>query len=445
MSTRETTEALTQGSIPTREDNTSDAFLELPSCTIEDIDRSVFELFDKDLPIHYKYKKKTRRVPVVFAAGERFALIARKQPLRDKNNALILPVLSIMRTDIVASNDMGLSSNQSVPHVIKKSLSRKDPRYQRIINKLGLKNSDDMPSTEAFIDTTSKNKQGALPGRVASRRTSSMVPLGVRRGDLLEPDLNRNITEIIEMPPVQFITATYEITVWAQYVQQMNDIIMAIMSNMQSYGGRTFRLETKKGYRFTAFLDSNFSAGNNFEDFTEDERIIRTSFSLKVPGYLLGETYPGAPNRLRSKASSPELMFEMNFLAGEVVSDTNISGIPSNNPNDYILDNRSIEAPLPGQTIGGAVSRSPTDPRQPGASNMKQEDTALIGGASNDIIAYPTNYASGSVERGGSGTPVRTSVVKTETDPFTGKIVEERSYVATRTSRNGEVVYREII
>ena len=138
-------------------------------------------------------------------------------------------------------------------------------------------------------------------------------------------------------------------------------------------------------------------------------------------------------------------MFEMNFLAGEVVSDTNISGIPSNNPNDYILDNRSIEAPLPGQTIGGAVSRSPTDPRQPGASNMKQEDTALIGGASNDIIAYPTNYASGSVERGGSGTPVRTSVVKTETDPFTGKIVEERSYVATRTSRNGEVVYREII
>ena len=48
MSTRETTEALTQGSIPTREDNTSDAFLELPSCTIEDIDRSVFELFDKD-------------------------------------------------------------------------------------------------------------------------------------------------------------------------------------------------------------------------------------------------------------------------------------------------------------------------------------------------------------------------------------------------------------
>ena len=85
---------------------------------------------------------------------------------------------------------------------------------------------------------------------MASRRTSSMVPLGVRRGDLLEPDLNRNITEIIEMPPVQFITATYEITVWAQYVQQMNDIIMAVMSNMQSYGGRTFRLETKKGYRF---------------------------------------------------------------------------------------------------------------------------------------------------------------------------------------------------
>ena len=444
MSTRETTEALRQGTIPIDRENASDTILELPSCTIEDIDRAVFDLFDRDLPIHYTYKKKTKRVPVVFAAGERFALIARKKPLRDKNNALILPVVSMMRQGVVSQNEMGLASNQSVPHVIKKQLSKKDARYQRIINKLGLVSSDDLPTKDAFITTGSKAYQNAQPGRIASRRAGSLVPLGVRRGNLLDLDNKNNIFEVIEMPPVQFISATYEVTIWAQYIQQMNDIEMAIMSNMQSYGGRTFRLETKKGYTFVAYLESNFDPGNNFDDFTDDERIIRTSFSLKVPGYLLGETYPGAPNRLRSTTSAPQLTFGMNFVNGEVETQVKNSNIPSGDPNDYILDDRSIDAPLPGQSIGGAKSRSSTDPRHPGVTNFDQEDTALIGGTSNDIVSYPA-FVTGSQERGGSGTPVRTTVLETEVNPFTGDNEDVRSYVKTRTSRKGEVVYREVI
>ena len=445
MSTRETLEAQRQGSIPVDKENATDAILEVPSCTIEDIDRGVFDLFDQELPIHFTYKKKTKRVPVVFAAGERFALIARKKPLRDKNNALILPVLSIMRQAVVSQNEMGLASNQSVPHVLRKKLSKKDPRYQRIINKLGLVSSDDMPTKDAFITTNAKNFKDAKPGRVASRRAGSQVPMGARRGNLLEPDLDNNIFEVIEMPPVQFVTVTYEITVWAQYVQQMNDIVMAIMSNMQSYSGRTFRLETKKGYTFVAYLDSSFDPGNNFDDFSDDERIIRTSFSLKVPGYLIGKTYEGAPSKLRSLVSSPQIRFGMNFVNGEIETQVKNSGIPSNDPNDYILDDRNIRAPLPGQSIAGAESRSSTDPRQPGIKNIGQEDTALIGGANNDIVAYPANFISGSSERGGSGTPERITVVETQVNPFTGNNEDVRSYVKTRTSRKGETVYREVI
>ena len=81
--------------------------------------------------------------------------------------------------------------------VIRKKLTRKDPRYQRVINKLGLQNSNDMPDDSAFITTTTKNKTGAKAGRIASRRTSSQVPIGVRRGDLLTADLDNNIFEVI--------------------------------------------------------------------------------------------------------------------------------------------------------------------------------------------------------------------------------------------------------
>jgi hypothetical protein len=444
MSTRETLESASQGNTPVAGENASDAILDIPSCTIEDIDRGVFDLLDRDLPLHYTYKKRTKRVPIVFASGERFALIARKKPLRDVNNALILPVISVMRQGVEMSNEMGLASNQAVPHVVRTKLSRKDPKYQRIVNKLNLKNSDDLPSSDSFIQSDKTQPlTGAKPGRFASRRPGSNTPLGVRRGNLLSPELDDNIFEVTEMPPVQFITATYEVTVWTQYLQQMNEIMMAIASNMQSYSGRSFRLETKKGYTFVAYLDSNFDPGNNFDDFTDDERIIRTSFTLKVPGYLLGSTYKGAPNRLRRTMSSPQVTFEANFVSGEVEYPDKISNIPSGDSADYLLDDRNINAPLPGQSIANS-STAATDPRQPGANNLDKQDTALIGGATNDIVAQPVNYVSGSAERGGSGTPERIPVVVTEKNPFSGENEEARSYLKTRTSRNGETVYREV-
>ena len=44
----------------------------LPPCTIEDVDRALFSLFDSQIPFTYKHKKGTRKAPVIFATGERF-------------------------------------------------------------------------------------------------------------------------------------------------------------------------------------------------------------------------------------------------------------------------------------------------------------------------------------------------------------------------------------
>ena len=135
----------------------------------------------------------------------------------------------------------------------------------------------------------------------------------------------------------------------------------------------------------------------------------------------------------------------MNFVNGEIETQVKNSGVASGDPNDYVLDDRNINAPLPGQAIAGANARSSTDPRQPGVSDIGQEDTALIGGTTNDIVAYPANFISGSHLRGGSGTPERTTVIETQANPFTGDNEDVRSYVKTRTSRKGETVYREVI
>ena len=69
----------------------------IPPVGIEDIDRAIFDLFNTRLAFETKVNNQTSRLPVIFAAGERFALTRRDNPLRDNNNVLILPLIPIAK------------------------------------------------------------------------------------------------------------------------------------------------------------------------------------------------------------------------------------------------------------------------------------------------------------------------------------------------------------
>jgi len=431
MSTREQIEAKSQGNSPTSTGQVSnDSYLEITPCTIEDVDRGIFDLFDKTMPLFYKTKKEgTRRVPVVFAAGERFALIARKKPLRDKSNALIIPIVSIMRTGVTASPELGAGTNQMVPHVIRKRLAVKDPLYQRLLNKVNLKNSDNLASIGALINQNTKTS--AEPGRVATRRDGTHESNAIRKGQLLANQFDAaHIYEITEIPPVKYYTATYEIVFWTQYVQQMNDMLMALMSLPENYSGRSFSLKTKTGYSFVAYLDSALSSDNNFSEYSSEERIIKYSMTMKVQGYIVGSTYPGAPNRLRRYYSMPEIKFESLFVNGQPFEEKRV-GVASANPSDYVgADFRRIDAPLPGQSIGGD-----------GLTEGDRSDSALVGQASNETFSKST---AASVPPGDSGEPVRNYIIVEEKDIMTGDSNSVKRYIKTRSNRQGESVIREI-
>ena len=121
---------------------------DIPSCTIEDVDRSVFNLCEKELNFLVESNKKVMKVPVIFATGERFALLARKKPLRDSSNALILPLISIMRTGITQTPGIG----ENMPRVVRKKIAPDDARLQSYINKQGISN-DDQLATAPSLDT----------------------------------------------------------------------------------------------------------------------------------------------------------------------------------------------------------------------------------------------------------------------------------------------------
>ena len=348
---------------------------EIPNCTIEDVDRALFNLFDKQLPFSYTRKGVAHRCPVIFASGERFAVLRRKRPLRDKSGTLILPLVSIMRTGINQTPTMGAGTNQNAEIVLSKKLSSKDPDYQKILNKAGLKNSDDhsvsVKPTKQISDSSPTPGENPIPGRIQSSEDSGRLTTG----PTLNPELNNNIFEFITMPAPKYYTATYDITFWTQYTKQMNDLIMSLMSMYQSYSQRTFKIETDKGYWFVAYAGDSLSPGNNFEDFSDSERLVRYSFEVTVPAYIVGNVVPGDQSSFRRTYSAPIIQFGIETVSKDIPK-TAPAGIQSGKPEDYVLEDiRSISEPLPGQAVARAKSKAAVDTRGPNRDKSSQVES----------------------------------------------------------------------
>jgi len=193
----------------------------LPSCGIEDVDRALFKLFDKELPFYYELDGEQKRIPCIFAGGERAMILRRKQPLRDRQGALVLPLISILRSGIEQSAEKAIGPGTG-QITLRKKLAVEDRVFKRQANQELLENQDNVADSR-------------YKGANASLQLST-----------------RNVYEIITMPNPRFFTATYDITFWTQYLGQMNLLMEALMSSYNNGTNRSFRIESDKGYWFSA-------------------------------------------------------------------------------------------------------------------------------------------------------------------------------------------------
>lgn len=293
----------------------------IPSCGVEDLDKSVFELFDKQMPLYYDLHGEKKRVPVIFATGERFALLRRKKPIVDKNGALILPLISITRGSIENAPQKGIANNQMFPHVITKRLSKKDLEYRQLNNHENLRNING-ENEEIDPDLS------------------------------LEPRLDKNIIETIEMPAVKYFSATYDISIWSSFTQQMNNLLEAVMSSYTLNPGQQIRLDSDKGYWFSGFIDTAFSQDTNYADFTDAERYIKYNMTLNATGYIIAPNIEGGKTALRSFMSAPEISFD--FYDENIDFDDQVgSPVTDPSPEAHVFDDLATDDSIsPSQMIG---------------------------------------------------------------------------------------------
>jgi hypothetical protein len=297
----------------------------IPSMGIEDIDRAIFKLFDKQLSFEVNHNGTMQKVPVIFAAGERFALTRRKNPIRDRNNALILPVISIMRNNIDFSPSQSgkgtaISFREQTNYIVKYRLSEKDRKYQNIINKLGLKSQDNVASLNNLLENSGlTGGYSSKPGTVASRREDSGgLSYSQNSKVALNENLGKNIFEILEIPYPEFITVSYDVVFWTQYMKQANNMMETLIMNFSGQG-EEIAIKTESGYELVAFFGSPFTSNSNFDDFSDSERVVKHSFNVTIPGYIINPKNPGLPNLIRSYLSAPEVNFSYSDANAKII------------------------------------------------------------------------------------------------------------------------------
>lgn len=353
----------------------------LQPCTLEDLDRAVFKLFNEDLPFYFKRGSEQVKVPIIFSTGERFSFLNRKSPLRDEAGALILPLISVNRNE-VSQTSSKLANGQTEPLKIVRRLTPEDPAYQALVNKQGLRNQDNVASPDT---------RNARPGALSTRR-KLFSQSGARI--TLAPSVDSdNMYEIITTAPVKFYTVTYAVSMWCNYMQQVNDLMAVVMSSYHNQHGRQFRVESPKGYWFTVTVQDSFSQASNFDSFSVDERVVKYDFNLTGEGYIINPEAPGQGSAVRSFISAPQVSFESCEYTGDTDGLQRV-GAPTGDPDDLTLQDFQTDVdPLHGQAIAGLPAIAPLDARGDlQRPESRVGNTTSVGGtsagSSSDVVLF---------------------------------------------------------
>ena len=221
------------------------------SSTIEDIDYAITSWLKKDLDLYCNTNDGKIQVPVLWQVPERAYQIKNEKDLRDDNNTLKLPLISIERTNIV-KNPEQKGSFQA--HLFSDKKNGRSGRY--VIAKQIV---PDKTQNFAIASGTRTNTDG--------------------KRQRFYPRPNKKVViKTLSIPIPVYVNVEYEIKLKTEYQQSMNELVTPFISRTGQINA--FSLQ-RNGHIYEVFIDQNFNQSNNLASLNEDIRELeKESFIL---------------------------------------------------------------------------------------------------------------------------------------------------------------------
>lgn len=244
--------------------------------TLETIDTAVYDWVNDQMNVFANTNRGWAKVPVIWVSAERAHQSKSNKSLRDKEGALVFPIITVERTSV-----------------------EKDLAFKGAVQANVFPNSDyrggSIPLTREINQVKTKNFQNA-----DSKKTHGQINFKV------EPKNEKIVYTHKSIPMPTYVTAMYKILLRGEYQQQINEMSQPFMV---STGGINSLVLSNSGYRYEAFLQPSYAQDNNAASLDIEERIYQTSVELKVLGVLVGADANQEKPRIVERENAVELKF----------------------------------------------------------------------------------------------------------------------------------------
>lgn len=217
---------------------------------IQDIDETIYYYFTEVIKPFVIQNGQRIAVPIVYGNPEKWKSIQKDGYYRDKNGAIMTPLLVFKRDDLTKVRNIGNKLDANHPNL-----------YSSFVKKYSPKNSYDNFSV--------------LNNAVPQKQQYAIVI----------PD---------------YVTIKYSCVIYTYYVEQMNKIVEAINYASDSYWGDPAR------FKFRAMIDSFNTA---VEVVDGRDRAVKSTFDIKLNGYLIPDVIQKDLNAIKKIPDITKITF----------------------------------------------------------------------------------------------------------------------------------------
>ena len=256
------------------------------SIGIQDIDEAIFYYFQNVIKPSIIQNGARLSVPVIYGSPEKWKSYQKDGYYRDQKGKIMAPLIMFKRTDITKNRQIANKLDANNPNL-----------FQVFTKKYSPKNAYD--------------NFKVLNNRIPQKEYYAVI-----------------------MP--DYVTVTYEVAVFTYYVEQLNKIIESMEYASDAYWGNP------QNFQFKATIDS---FGFQTELTQNEERIVRSTFSIKINGYIIPDTIQKDTTALKKFSNKVKTIFGLEASSLDPVP-TNLKAVNNNNRDSTtFIDPKSTDTP----------------------------------------------------------------------------------------------------
>jgi hypothetical protein len=219
------------------------------SVGIQDIDEAIFYYFDNIIKPSVIQNGQRLAVPVIYGSPEKWKSYQKDGYYRDLKGAIMAPLIMFKRDSL--------------------------DKNRTISNKLDANNPNNYSVSKKHYDVRNEyNNFNVLNNR--------------------KPQIQYYATVVPD-----YVTITYSCAIFTYYVEQLNKIVEAIEYASDAYWGDPER------YKFKTMIDS---FGFQTELTQDNERIVRSTFNIKLNGYIVPNTLQKDLNAISKFSNTSQVL-----------------------------------------------------------------------------------------------------------------------------------------